>query len=683
MLRKGIALVGATIALVAPAPAAKAAGPTPVVVSVVAHQDDDILFIDPDLRNTIRAGRAVTNIFVTAGEAWLAPGDPGDLPDASGCRDHELVREAYAYCRQRGAMAAWANMAGVADTWSADRVTIPTTAGNVRVERRTLVPRPTVQLLFLNLPENADSNPDVAGPDGASLVHLWQNDRTAMTLVPWGNTNQRYTYDHARLTQVLSGLFTRLRATVIRTQDPHPDPRYQGDHDDHVMTARFATEAAEIYNATQPSAQLYHYRDYNISDAPTNLPGPLRADKGATFSAYAAWDGFADPTPTGAYLSWTQRLYHRDSTGTTWVGQNNDGRLQAFAVEGGKLVTWYQRASGAINRGEVLPTPWPLVPGVTVGRNADRRLQVFARRADTNEIVSTWQTAVDAGFSTTWVSLGNPNAGSDDAFQVGAPVVATGFDGLLRVAVKNGGGGVSVNTQQAPSSGFGTAWDDIQGAGAQDPVAVQVDREGGVNVFAYAIEDGVGHIRHWHAPYDAGTHTTGAFTQEPYLAGYEPAGPPVAVHNKDGRLDVFYRLATTATDDFAGLVGHTWQHPDNTWSAVGEQIGGHGGVGEVAAADAPGGWSDSTPIADSRILVFSTNGTGGLSTTRQSDPDGGYPGAWTDLGAVHVGQPAAGVDRQGCVFSFALTDSGSLTVRNQTTCSGGQPLSRVREIAGP
>ncbi|WP_018687167.1 PIG-L family deacetylase [Actinokineospora enzanensis] len=688
MSRKAFAagLAVAAVALAAAAvvaPVAAAAPPTPVVVNVVAHQDDDILFLDPDLRNSIHAGRQVSTVFVTAGEAWLTPGDPGTPPDQAGCRAPDLVREAYAYCRQRGAMSAWANMAGVADTWSTDRLSVTTATGVVRVERRTLVQQPNIRLLFLNLPENADGNPDVSGPDGESLVHLWQGDRTANTLVPWGNTNKRYTYDHARLTQVLTGILEQSHATVIRTQDPQPDPRYRGDHNDHVMTARFTTEAAGVYAATHPSSQLYHYRDYNIADAQQNLPGPLRSAKGATFSAYAAWDGLADPTPTGDYLSWTQRMYHRDPIGTTWVGQNNDGRLQAFAVEGGRLVTWFQAVGGEIGPGQVLTTPWPLLPGVTVNRNADRRLQVFARRADTYEVVSTWQTAVDGAFSATWVSLGNPNAGSDQAAQVGAPVAVLGFDGLLRIAVKNGGGGVSVNTQQSPNTGFGTTWADLGGTGVQDPVAVEVDRAHGVDVFAYAIVDGVGHIRHWNAPFDDNTHTTGPFAERPYLAGYEPAGPPIAVHNKDGRLDVLYRLATNAGDDFAGLVGHTWQRPDDTWSPTGEQIGGQGGVGEVSAAKAPGPWSDSVAVADSRILVFTTNGGGGLSTTRQNGPDSGYPGTWTDLGSVHVGQPASGVDRQGCVFSFALTDSGSLVVRNQTVCSGDQPLSRTREIDGP
>ncbi|PPK65553.1 hypothetical protein CLV40_11337 [Actinokineospora auranticolor] len=79
-------------------------------------------------------------------------------------------------------------------------------------------------------------------------------------------------------------------------------------------------------------------------------------------------------------------------------------------------------------------------------------------------------------------------------------------------------------------------------------------------------------------------------------------------------------------------------------------------------------------------MAFTGNGTGGQSTSRQNNPDGVYQGTWSDLGAVQIGQPATGVDRKGCVYSFAMTDAGTLTVRDQATCTGDAPLSRSRDI---
>ncbi|MBM7773269.1 LmbE family N-acetylglucosaminyl deacetylase [Actinokineospora baliensis] len=682
-----VAVVGVALATVPAAgtPAA-VAGPAPVIVHVVAHQDDDILFMNPDLHNSIRVGRPVKTIFVTAGENTHGPGDVGPLPDRDTCKaGHDLVREEYAYCRQRGAMAGYALMAGRADVWDHGTVSVDTGDGPVTVDEYTLRGRPDLALVFLNLPENADGHPDVAPQGEGSLVHLWERTGTANTVLTWGTHAPRYTYDHDRLVDVLRGLFDHYRPTVIRAQDPEPDLRYAEDHADHIRTARFADEAAREHTDGTGSAavDLVNYRDYNISDGQQNLTGLAdrpdggRDQKAATYFAYDGWDLYTSDT-SSTYLGWTKRMYHRYPTGTTWVGANADGRLEAFAVLSGRLVTWYQRADGEFGRGQVLTTPWPLVPGLTVGRNADGRLQVFARRADTREIVTTWQVRVNDVFSSQWASLGNPNSGSNNEAQVGAPVAVLGPDGLLRVAVKNGGGGVSLITQRVANGTWPTTWADLGGGpGVQDPVALGVDRTNGVNVFAYSIDNGVGGIRHWRAAPGQG------YTAQPKLAGFEPAGPPTVVHNKDGRLDVFYRLATNSSNDYAGLVGHTWQRSDESFSPRGEQIGGHGGVGAVAASDAPGPWAGSAAVTDSRILVFTGNAGTGQSTTRQTGPNAGYATSWSDVGSVHVDQPAAAVDRDGCVFSFALTDAGYLVVRNQTRCSGGSPLSRYREVQGP
>src|ERR1700749_3509165 len=46
--------------------AAAAAGPT---LNIVAHEDDDLLFLSPDLLHAIQGGGKVRTIFVTAGDA--------------------------------------------------------------------------------------------------------------------------------------------------------------------------------------------------------------------------------------------------------------------------------------------------------------------------------------------------------------------------------------------------------------------------------------------------------------------------------------------------------------------------------------------------------------------------------------------------------------------------------------
>lgn len=38
-------------------------------LNIVAHQDDDLLFLSPDLINDIASGRSVRTVFLTAGDA--------------------------------------------------------------------------------------------------------------------------------------------------------------------------------------------------------------------------------------------------------------------------------------------------------------------------------------------------------------------------------------------------------------------------------------------------------------------------------------------------------------------------------------------------------------------------------------------------------------------------------------
>ena len=44
-------------------------GATPAVLQIVAHQDDDFLFMNPDMAVTLDAGIPVTTVYLTAGEA--------------------------------------------------------------------------------------------------------------------------------------------------------------------------------------------------------------------------------------------------------------------------------------------------------------------------------------------------------------------------------------------------------------------------------------------------------------------------------------------------------------------------------------------------------------------------------------------------------------------------------------
>src|SRR5262245_40563931 len=64
----------------------------------VAHPDDDLLFINPEIENSILQGRTVRVVYLTSGDA----GQPAS----------------YWQGREDGMLTAYAAMAGVAKTWS-------------------------------------------------------------------------------------------------------------------------------------------------------------------------------------------------------------------------------------------------------------------------------------------------------------------------------------------------------------------------------------------------------------------------------------------------------------------------------------------------------------------------------------------------------------------------------------
>src|ERR1700751_5955879 len=71
--------------------------PAETTLNIVAHEDDDLLFLSPDLLHAIQAGRTLRTIFVTAGDDGL--------------------NASYWQGREAGMQAAYALMCGVANSW--------------------------------------------------------------------------------------------------------------------------------------------------------------------------------------------------------------------------------------------------------------------------------------------------------------------------------------------------------------------------------------------------------------------------------------------------------------------------------------------------------------------------------------------------------------------------------------
>jgi LmbE family N-acetylglucosaminyl deacetylase len=307
-----VALLAATLALGDPRPAgANPNCPPGAILNIVAHQDDDLLFLSPDLIHDIQANRCVRTVFVTAGDAG---------------RD-----TTYWEGRENGAKAAYAQMAGVANTWTTADAGI---AGRT-IPVATLTGKPTVSLAFLRLPDGYPGGTGHPDTGSQSLQKLWLDD-VAMDSLGTGSS----TYTRAGLINTLAALMSAYQPTEVNTQD-HAGSFGDGDHSDHHATAYFAQAAEQAYPG---SPAFVGYHDYKIKNYPVNLGS---ADITAKQNAFFTYGWYDDGACTGLpctghdYPAFLQRQYQvlgpnlaRTATATANNQDAGTGQVAAKAVDG-------------------------------------------------------------------------------------------------------------------------------------------------------------------------------------------------------------------------------------------------------------------------------------------------------------------------------------------------------------
>lgn len=480
---------------------------------VVAHPDDDILFMNPDLADSIRSGAEVTSIYLTAGESDVVPAGR------------------YAAGRQNGTRSAFAGMAAVPDEWAREVLPVP---GRRSVEVDTLRDRPNVRLVFVNLPD--DNNPRVAGGKHA-LQRLW-HDRTGLvrvrTLRPEGSPiRDGAVYDRAAVLSTLAVLYERFAPTILRTQDPQPDERYQPqwgrhhNHPDHVAVARFAREAAGRYDSRE--ARTVHYRDYNIADAPLNLAPAVVARKREVFARYAVHDPMVSAEEP--YATWLRGMRYRWPRGDDWAAADAGGRIHAAEVIQRRVVLRGDRELES-----VVDTPGfePLAGGVVLlpapgGRFVlvvqDRRSgDVLVRRRDS---AGEWEAS--------WTNLGAPRSIHGET-HIGSPAAVIAKDGRVLVAARNDHGGVSVRAEDRAGSGFPPGWVVLGGSGVEDELSMVLDEHESVHVVATARTG----MLHWRK-----TVASGRFESMRMVEQHHPSGVVAVARGPSGRAYAAYSEENT------------------------------------------------------------------------------------------------------------------------------------------
>lgn len=248
-------------------------------LNIVAHEDDDLLFLSPDLISDIKSKRCVTTVFVTAGDANLG--------------------SSYWKSREDGVKAAYALMAGVSNSWKEGSAGINKAAAAV-----TLKDNSSISLVFLRLPDGNWDGTGFSNNNNESIKKLWQGNISSIKTVDGAAT-----YSKQELISALLALMNKYSSDKIKTQN-YVDGYSGADHSDHFTAAYAAFEAHKLYSKAHNFAG---YLGYQTSSRPVNLSGGDLTLKKNAFYLYGNFDSnvcnSAAACQTSSYGSWLERQY--------------------------------------------------------------------------------------------------------------------------------------------------------------------------------------------------------------------------------------------------------------------------------------------------------------------------------------------------------------------------------------
>ncbi len=316
-------------------------------LTIIAHQDDDLLFMEPDVVEAALAGDGLTNVYVTAGNGT------GDFDKSE--------------ARYQGLMAAYTAATGKTG-WSCGMIELAAHP----IERCGLADT-GISLVFLGYPDGGKE-----GKYPESLLHLWEGTIDGATALGHGDTR----YDRDGLVAVLAAAIDATRPTTIRTLEIAAT--HGRDHSDHMLAGALSVLAVA---ATGSPASLISYRGYASSDEPENIPDALYERSERLLAHYDACAsgcaacGERCPAISEDHAQWLRRRYavaRRTSAG----GALRAGARCATPMTDGEVVlgdcatpaTWELTAGGLLRTGDrcvqALPTG-ELVLGHDCGAGAE------------------------------------------------------------------------------------------------------------------------------------------------------------------------------------------------------------------------------------------------------------------------------------------------------------------------
>lgn len=234
---------------------------THTILNVVAHQDDDLLFLSPDLLHSIQARDCVRTIYVTAGDSgqdklyWLA--------------------------RERGSEAAYSKLIDSKVPWVERTIKI---ADNQFITLANPKGNPTVSLIFMRLADGNQVGQGFAVSHSESIERL---DAGKINVVH--SVDSQSSYTHTQLIDAITTLMRIYKPTETRTQAPFNANRLFPDHSDHIAVGKLVAKAYKQYDESD-ATPLKYYIGYPIKKMPPNVSVVDLELKTASFTAYSQFD---------------------------------------------------------------------------------------------------------------------------------------------------------------------------------------------------------------------------------------------------------------------------------------------------------------------------------------------------------------------------------------------------------
>jgi LmbE family N-acetylglucosaminyl deacetylase len=237
----------------------------PTSLNIVAHQDDDLLFMNPDIQHEITAGHCVRTVYITAGDAGS--------------------NQYYWLGREQGSEAAYSKMIGSDAIWihriiqigENQYITVANPKGNTKIS-----------LIFMHLPDGNIGGSGFGVSNHESLQKLYNGQISSIQAIYGGSV-----YSSDQLTAALVELMHFYQPADIRTQAAYESKAFP-DHSDHMAVSRFTVHAYEQYELNQfnnsVTIPLKHYIGYPIHSFAENVSGEELDTKTAIFLSYAKHD---------------------------------------------------------------------------------------------------------------------------------------------------------------------------------------------------------------------------------------------------------------------------------------------------------------------------------------------------------------------------------------------------------